>query len=43
MAVGISAAGTGLREATALLEPLLTDSTDFVQQVGPSALADHSP
>lgn len=32
MAVGIAAAGTGLREAVAMLEPMLTDSVDFVQQ-----------
>ncbi len=34
MAVGIACAGTGLREATSLLEPMLLDATDFVQQVG---------
>ena len=32
MAVGISAAGTGLHEACALLEPLLSDAVDFVRQ-----------
>jgi 26S proteasome regulatory subunit N2 len=32
MAVGIAAAGTGLRDAVALLEPMLRDSVDFVQQ-----------
>lgn len=32
MAVGIAAAGTGSREATMLLEPMLRDSIDFVQQ-----------
>ncbi|GAB4817108.1 hypothetical protein N2152v2_004154 [Parachlorella kessleri] len=32
MAVGIACAGTGLREATSLLEPMLLDATDFVQQ-----------
>ena len=39
MAVGIAAAGTGLREAVALLEPLLRDSVDFVQQGALIALA----
>lgn len=34
MAVGISCAGTGMREAQALLEPLLSDAVDFVRQVG---------
>jgi hypothetical protein len=33
MAVGLACAGTGLREATALLEPMMTDPTDFVRQV----------
>jgi 26S proteasome regulatory subunit N2 len=32
MAVGIAAAGTGLRDAISLLEPMLRDSVDFVQQ-----------
>lgn len=32
MALGISCAGTGLREAIDLLEPLLSDSVDFVRQ-----------
>ena len=32
MAVGISAAGTGLHEARLLLEPLLSDTVDFVRQ-----------
>jgi 26S proteasome regulatory subunit N2 len=32
MAVGICCAGTGLKEAVALLEPMLTDAVDFVQQ-----------
>ena len=32
MAVGISCSGTGLKEAVALLEPMLTDPVDFVQQ-----------
>jgi 26S proteasome regulatory subunit N2 len=32
MAVGIAAAGTGLRDAVSLLEPMLRDSVDFVQQ-----------
>ena len=32
MAVGISCAGSGMREAVALLDPLLTDATDFVRQ-----------
>ena len=34
MAVGLACAGTGLREATSLLELMLTDPTDFVRQVG---------
>lgn len=33
MAVGLACAGSGLREAVGLLEPLLTDPTDFVRQV----------
>lgn len=32
MAVGVSCAGTGIKEAVSLLEPLLTDATDFVRQ-----------
>ncbi|KAK2075592.1 hypothetical protein QBZ16_001700 [Prototheca wickerhamii] len=32
MAVGIACAGTGSKEAVALLEPMLNDVTDFVQQ-----------
>lgn len=32
MALGIACAGTGLAEATDLLEPMLKDSTDFVRQ-----------
>ena len=32
MAVGICCAGTGMKEAVALLEPMLTDPVDFVQQ-----------
>lgn len=39
MAVGISAAGTGLRDAVALLEPMLKDSVDFVQQGALIAMA----
>jgi hypothetical protein len=34
MAVGIACSGTGMREAMALIEPMLLDATDFVQQVG---------
>ena len=32
MAVGISCAGTGMREAQQLVQPLLTDAADFVRQ-----------
>ena len=32
MAVGLACAGTGMRAATDLLEPLLTDAVDFVRQ-----------
>ena len=32
MAVGICCAGTGMKDAVALLEPMLTDAVDFVQQ-----------
>jgi 26S proteasome regulatory subunit N2 len=32
MAVGIAMAGTGDAESIALLEPMLTDMTDFVHQ-----------
>ena len=39
MAVGISCAGTGLKEAVALLEPMLTDAVDFVQQGALIAMA----
>ena len=39
MAVGIAAAGTGLRDAVALLEPMLRDSVDFVQQGALVAMA----
>lgn len=39
MAVGIACAGTGLWEAVALLEPMLGDSSDFVQQGALLALA----
>lgn len=39
MAVGIAAAGTGLRDAVALLEPMLRDSVDFVQQGALIAMA----
>ncbi|KAL4423070.1 hypothetical protein ABPG77_005875 [Micractinium sp. CCAP 211/92] len=39
MAVGIACAGTGMREAVALLEPLVKDSVDFVQQGALIALA----
>ena len=39
MAVGVACAGTGSRGAVALLEPMLTDSVDFVQQGALIALA----
>ncbi|PRW45196.1 26S proteasome non-ATPase regulatory subunit 1-like protein A-like [Chlorella sorokiniana] len=39
MAVGLACAGTGMREAVALLEPLVKDSVDFVQQGALIALA----
>jgi len=32
MAIGIACAGTGLKEAIELLEPLIEDRTDFVRQ-----------
>jgi hypothetical protein len=32
MAVGVACAGTGMRAATDLLEPLLGDAVDFVRQ-----------
>ena len=32
MAVGLSCAGRGMPAAVSLLEPLLTDATDFVRQ-----------
>ncbi len=32
MAVGVACAGTGMRAATDLLEPLLSDAVDFVRQ-----------
>lgn len=33
MAVGMACAGSGLKEAVALLEPMLLDAVDFVRQV----------
>lgn len=33
MAVGLSCAGTGLKDAVTLLEPMLEDTTDYVRQV----------
>ena len=33
MALGVACAGTGNKEALSLLEPMLTDTTPFVQQV----------
>ncbi len=33
MAVGLACAGSGQRDALALLEPMLLDPTDFVRQV----------
>ena len=39
LALGISCAGTGLMEAIEILEPMTTDSTDFVRQGALIALA----
>ena len=39
MAVGIACAATGLKEATELLQPLLTDNVDYVRQVSLSSSA----
>ena len=39
MAVGMACAGTGLREALSLLEPMLSDNTDFVRQGALIAMA----
>lgn len=33
MAVGMACAGTGIKEAVSLLEPMMSDPTDFVRQV----------
>jgi hypothetical protein len=37
MAVGIACAGTGLKEATELLQSLLSDPTDYVRQMSVAA------
>lgn len=39
LALGISCAGTGLKEAIEILEPLTTDVVDFVRQGALIALA----
>ena len=39
MAVGVSCAGMGLKEAVALLEPMLNDAVDFVRQGALLAMA----
>lgn len=33
MAVGLACAGSGLKDAVSLLEPMLSDAVDFVRQV----------